>query len=116
MELVAGGVEKNAGERQSGFVPAPGTLLILLRLADRAPEEQGEQGVFGHMSGLAKKMMDEFDVRLRNLRKQPVQQRFKQRGGMLVRMGVGGRGKNQNHPHDWWQPVFKQVSQFRHAE
>src|ERR1019366_3575808 len=64
MKLVAGGVEKNRGERKPGFVPTPwsGTAIGFLWLPDRTPEEQGEQGVFSQMAGFTKQMVHALDV------------------------------------------------------
>lgn len=73
MKLVAGGIDKDVGERQSRLVPAPWTeaVVAFLRPPDRAPEEQGEHGIFGQMGRFAEEMMKEFDVAIRYLRKQP---------------------------------------------
>jgi len=74
MELIAGGVKKNEGERQPSLIPTPaaGAALRFLRLADSAPEEQGEQGVFRQVTDFAENVVDEFDACLRHLRKEPM--------------------------------------------
>ena len=56
MEFVARGVKENNGERQAGFVPPPLTLaaITFLWLAYRAPEEQGEHGVFSQVAEFSK--------------------------------------------------------------
>ena len=80
MEFVARGVEENNGERQTGFVPTPfaGAAITFLWLANGAPEQQGEQGVFRQMPSFAKQMMDEINIGLRHLRKKPMQERLVQ--------------------------------------
>jgi len=56
MEFVAGGVKENNGERQASFVPPPLAFaaITLLWLAYRAPEEQGEHGVFSQVTEFSK--------------------------------------------------------------
>ena len=74
MKLIAGGVKKNEGERQPSLIPTPAavTALGFLWLAEGAPEEQGEQGVFRQVTDFAKNVMNEIDLRRRHLRKEPM--------------------------------------------
>ena len=75
MKFVAGSVKENDEQRAADFRPRPRRQIRFGRV-QRAPEQQREHGVFGEMTAFAEQMMNEFNVRLRHLRKQPAQKRF----------------------------------------
>src|ERR1035437_10948084 len=58
MKFIAGRVEKNHGERESGFRPVPRSRSIFLWLPDGAPEQQREDGVFRQMGAFAEEIMN----------------------------------------------------------
>ncbi len=88
MKLIARGVKKNNGQRESRFLPVPGTRMVFFWLAHRAPEQAREQRIFRQVSAFADEVMEVFDALLRKLRKQPVQKRLEDAGSMLGRMRV----------------------------
>ena len=78
VDFIAGGVEKYAGQGEPGMVPAPRARRARAEPADGPPEEQGEDGVFGEVTAFAEDVMKGFDVRLRHVREEPVQEWFDQ--------------------------------------
>jgi len=76
MEFIGGGVGENDQDGDGGFAPAPGARVAAHRLANGAPDEGGEHGVFSEVRAFANDMMDGFDVRLGHVREQPVQEGF----------------------------------------
>ena len=76
VEFIGGGVEKNDQDGDGGFAPAPGTRVAAYGLANGAPEQNREHGVFGEVRAFADDMMDSLDVCLGHVREQPVQEGF----------------------------------------
>ena len=62
MKFIAGRVERDEQQHESGFTPVPGTGDVFHRLAQRAPEQQGEHEIFGEVRAFAEKMMDFLNV------------------------------------------------------
>ena len=111
VQFVTGGVGKNHGQGEAGFGPVPRAAIIFHRLANRAPDQPGQHGIFRQMTGLAKKMVQLRDGALRHLRKQPPQQRLEQGRRVMIRFGIGGKGKNQQHPNQHGQPITQKIGQ-----
>ena len=95
VEFIARGVEEDDEDGDGSLAPAPGSRVATHGLADGAPEKQTEDRVFREVAAFADGMVNGFDVRLRHVRKQPMQERFNQAGGMGVRLGVGGADEYQ---------------------
>ena len=115
MQFIARGVEQGETEREAGFVPTPVTLVITLRLTDGAPREHGEHGKFHHMTAFPKRVVKLLNVRLRHCGKQPAHERLKINGRVPGRISVTGRGKDDAHPDEQWQPVDEKFLELRHA-
>lgn len=105
MEFIGGGIGKDNGQGETGFVPAPGARGISLRPPNGAPDEQGENGILGQVAAFAEQVVKLLDAGLREVREQPADERLKQAGGMLIRMGIGGSGKDHRHPGQDREPV-----------
>ncbi len=81
VEFVGGGVEEKDREGEAGFVPAPGASVVFPRLADGAPGEHGEEGVFRQVTAFAEEMMMELaDVFLGHVREEPAHEGFEKEG------------------------------------
>jgi len=76
MEFIGGSVEKDDEDGDGGFAPAPGAGILAHGFADSAPEENGEDGVFSKVCAFANRVVDGFDVSLRHVREQPMQEGF----------------------------------------
>ena len=87
MGFIGRRVEKDKQQRAADFRPRPGGQVVF-RLIQRAPEKQGENGVFNDVRAFAEEVMDLLDVRLRHLGKEPVQKRFDKQRGVFVGMRV----------------------------
>ena len=63
MQFVTGGIQKDDGQGQSGLGPAPRARVVFHRLADRTPEQPGQDGVFGQVTGFAETVVNHLDRR-----------------------------------------------------
>src|SRR5450756_173141 len=84
MKFVSGRVGEDDGESETGFIPAPGASVTCLRLADGAPGEQGEQGIFRQVAAFAEEMMELADVLFGHVREEPAHDGLKNQGGMVL--------------------------------
>lgn len=105
MQFIAGGVQEQDGQGETGFIPTPGAADVFLWLPDGAPCQHGENAVFHHVTTFAEEVVQFPDVRLRHMGKQPAHQRFKQRGRMPGGIGITGSGEDHAHPDEQRQPV-----------
>lgn len=115
MEFIARGVERDEQQREVGFAPVPGTADIFHGFPQRAPEQQGQYGIFGQVRAFAGKENEPINRVRRKVREHPVQQGREDARGMFVRMRIAGCCKNQRHPDQHRQPVFAECAQLRHA-
>ena len=74
VKFIRRGENKNEQQRTADFRPRPGRQVVVGHV-QRAPEQHGEDGIFGHVGAFAKDMVDFLDVELGHIRKQPVQER-----------------------------------------
>jgi len=106
MKFIRRGVKKNDQHRDDRFAPTPGAGIPSDGFADRAPKQNCEHRVFGEMRAFADDVMNGLDMRLRHVRKQPVQERFDEPRGVRVGLGIAGAKENQGHPREWDEPIF----------
>ncbi len=78
------------------------------------PEQHGQNCVFGNMSGLADDRLHLLDGLLAHIRVEPTEKRSNNTGGVLSGQGIGGKGKDDEHPKQDGQPVKKEWTTSRH--
>jgi len=67
------------------------------------------------VTAFAEKEVDRLDLRLGQVGKKPAQQRFKQDGRAVIRIGITGCGKNHEHPEQRQEPGFCQSVKLLHT-
>lgn len=111
VEFVGDGVEDRDRESQGGGAPGEGRVRFVTSAAPGfvkgAKEKQGEDGVFGDVSGLAHHMDDRVQVVLGDVRHKPADDGADDAGRTMARRSVARRGKDEGHPEKNRQPVFK---------
>ena len=116
MEFIGGGVEEDEEDRNGRFAPAPGAGIAANRFTNGAPEQSGEDGVFGEVTAFANGVMNGLDVRLGHVGKKPMQEWFDQPRRVRVRFSVTGADEDERHPGQRHEPVFKKRPGFRHCD
>lgn len=74
VKFVARGIERDEQQHEAGFAPVPGKRNVLHRFVQRAPEQQGEHGIFGEVRAFAGDENDQVNRARRQVREQPAQQ------------------------------------------
>jgi len=106
VEFIRWGVEEDNEDGDEGLAPAPGVRIATGGFADRAPEQDGEDGVFGEVTAFANGVMNGFDAGVGHVREQPVEEGFDQPGGVRVGFGIAWADKDERHPGQGDEPVF----------
>src|SRR5690348_15657468 len=107
VEFISGGVKENDEHGDDGCAPTPRAGIAADGFADSAPEQEAENGIFREVTAFPKHMVKRLDVRLGHMRKEPVQERVDEPGGVGVGLRISGAEKNQGHPCQGHEPIFQ---------
>ena len=110
MDFIAGRIERRQAQGQAGFRPSPGRGIRPGRLVQRAPEQEGQHRIFSQMGTLAGEHHKGMDRLIRQMRKEPAHERRDEARGVLEGHPVAGRGEDNQHPDQQWQPIFEERS------
>jgi len=106
VEFIACRVERRQAHGQPRFRPTPGRNRSSGRLVQRTPKQECQHSKFSQMGAFAGGDDNGMDCIVRQMRKEPAHDRPDDARGTLEGRAVAGRGEDNHHPDQQWQPIF----------
>jgi len=113
MNFISGAVSGCEQEGPARTSPTPAMDFLTGTLAQGVAEEDGQDGVLGHVGALAENEINLFDLVVGEIGPNPTKKRHDEPGAMLRRADSRGHVENQGHPDHHHQPVFEENFQVR---